>query len=131
MLAVLVGRYPMFTYGVNSILTGNFPSKKGYNRYTEHGLGWNNPEHSCLCPAHDKPPLTTRIPKNDHGRRELGYNPFSKNYRDIVRKSHQLKCFGMTSEQKEQIDGAMGRDDLLAFTDSLQNDLLGWRTRNG
>nr|WPV63248.1 MAG: polyprotein [Wufeng shrew iflavirus 6] len=124
MLALLVGRYPMFTYGVNSILTGHFPDRKGYNRYTAHGLGWDDPKHSDLCPAWDKAPLVNEIPKNDHGRKELGFNPFSKNYRDIVRKSHELRCFGLTREQFNQMEGAMGRDDVQKFADELQQDLI-------
>ncbi|AQX17788.1 polyprotein [Pityohyphantes rubrofasciatus iflavirus] len=124
MMALLVGRYPMFTYGVNSILTGHIPSRRSYNRYTVHGLGWDDPKHSDLCPAFDKPPLVTNVPKNSYGRRELGFNPFSKDYRDIVRKSHEMSCFGLTSEQMNQVEGAMAKDDVMKFADDLQQELV-------
>jgi len=120
MLSVLVGRYPMYTYGVNSILTGTIPTRQGYNQYTAHGLGWDDPNHSDLCPAWDRPPLITTIPRNGHGRRVLGNNPFSKENKRLVRQSKELRCFGLTREQIAQVDNAMGRDDVMAFVDELQ-----------
>lgn len=120
MLSVLVGRYPMFTYGVNSILTGAIPNRQGYNRYTAHGLGWDDPNHSDLCPAWDRPPLITTVPRNGHGRRDLGNNPFSSENRRLVRQSKELRCFGLTREQVVQVDNAMGRDDVMAFVEELQ-----------
>lgn len=124
MMAILVGRYPMFTYGANSILTGNFPSRKGYDRYTTHALGWNTVEHSNLCPAHNDEPLVTKLPRNSHGRIELGFNPFSKNYRDLVRESHKLQCYGVTPDQAIQIDNAIGRNDIQQFADEIQDELM-------
>lgn len=125
MMAMLVGRYPMITYGVNSILTGNFPSRKGYEAYTAHGLGWNNPKHAQLCPSNVNPPLITNAPMNSHGRRELGYNPFSSHYRNIVRQTHKMDCYGLDNEAvTAQVASAMLKDDVQAFADELQTTMF-------
>jgi len=108
MLALLVGNYPPFTYGVNSILTGSIPTEKGYYNYQVHQLGWDRPDHDQLCPNFDRPPGIAKIKPNDHGRKTRGWNPFSSVNMKLVSDANATRsgCFGM----KREVDlrGAVG-----------------------